>query len=104
MTSDLVTDTLKMALAHHKNSDFVHSDMGSQYTSHQFERLLNKFKIRHSYSLKGHPYDNGPIEAFHSILKREFVYLTKFKNYDDLILKIENYLYWYNHNRIRTAI
>ncbi|WP_419155340.1 integrase core domain-containing protein [Weissella minor] len=65
---------------------------------------MNEFKIKHSYSLKGYPYDNGPIEAFHSILKREFVYLTKFKNYDDLILKIENYLYWYNHNRIRTAI
>lgn len=104
MTSALVTDTLKMALAHHKKPEFIHSDMGSQYTSNEFEELLIKAKIQHSYSLKGHPYDNSPIEAFHSLLKREFVYLTRFKSYDDLILKVENYMYWYNHSRIRTAV
>ncbi|WP_419155341.1 DDE-type integrase/transposase/recombinase [Weissella minor] len=37
MTSDLVTDSLKMALVHYPKPDFVHSDMGSQYTSNQFE-------------------------------------------------------------------
>ncbi|QIL51269.1 IS3 family transposase [Weissella coleopterorum] len=102
MTSNLVTDTLKMALSHHKRPQFIHSDMGSQYTSNQFEQLLKKVKIQHSYSLKGHPYDNGPIEAFHSIFKREFVYLTKgsYVNNSDIKIRINfekrfNYLtYW----------
>ncbi|MGX6976593.1 hypothetical protein [Leuconostoc pseudomesenteroides] len=30
--------------------------------------------MKHPYSLKAHPYDNGRIEAFHSMLKREEVY------------------------------
>ncbi|MFR2313292.1 transposase [Weissella cibaria] len=60
--------------------------------------------MQQSYSLKGHPYDNGPIKAFHSLLKLEFVYLIQFKNYDDLILKVENYMYWYNHSIIRIVV
>ncbi|QIL51246.1 IS3 family transposase [Weissella coleopterorum] len=38
------------------------------------------------------------------MFKREFVYLTKFQSYDDLILKIEIYMYWYNHHKVRTAV
>lgn len=104
MTSQLVCETLTMALHKHKKPSIVHSDMGSQYTSMIFENQLQNEKIKHSYSLKGHPYDNGPIEAFHSVLKREFIYLTKFKSYDDLVLRTENYVHWYNHERIRIAV
>ncbi|WP_267287428.1 hypothetical protein [Leuconostoc falkenbergense] len=31
------------------------------------------------YSLKGHPYDNGRMPAFHSILRREEVYLKVYQ-------------------------
>lgn len=74
MTAKLATDALQMALDNEPKPMFVHSDMGSQYTSAEFEIKLQHYGIKHSHSLKGHPYDNGRIEAFHSLLKREEVY------------------------------
>lgn len=41
------------------------------------------------------------LEAFHSILKREFVYQTRFNSYEDLLLQTEKYIQWYNTERIR---
>ncbi|WP_225362003.1 integrase core domain-containing protein [Fructilactobacillus sanfranciscensis] len=60
--------------------------------------------MRHSYSQKGHPYDNGPIEAFYSILKREFAFQTRFTSFEDVVLKTEKYIHWYNTERIRIAV
>src|SRR5699024_4054336 len=39
------------------------SDLGSQYTSHDFESYLAEKEIQHSYSKKGCPYDNACIES-----------------------------------------
>lgn len=80
---------------------FLHSDMGSQYTSIAYEGLLKRHLIRHSYSKQGYPYDNGPLEAFHSLLKREFIFQTRFTSFEDLVLRVENYINWYNTERIR---
>ena len=90
MTSELVVRTLRDALNKtHQHPQYLHSDMGSQYTSFSFEKLLADNHIKHSYSKQGYPYDNSPIEAFHSLLKREFVYQTHFTSYEDLVLRTE---------------
>ncbi|POH15125.1 transposase [Fructilactobacillus sanfranciscensis] len=104
MTSKLVSHTLIEALKKNKKPEYLHSDMGSQYTSSIFEHVLEGHEIRHSYLQKGHPYDNGPIEAFHSILKREFAFQTRFTSFEDVVLKTENYIHWYNTERIRIAV
>ena len=104
MTSKLVSHTLIEALKKNKKPEYLHSDMGSQYTSSIFEHVLEGHEIRHSYSQKGHPYDNGPIEAFHSILKREFAFQTRFTSFEDVVLKTENYIHWCNTERIRIAV
>ena len=48
----------------------------------QVEELLKTYCIIHSYSRKGNPADNSPIEAFHSVIKCEYVHRQLFKNYD----------------------
>jgi putative transposase len=73
MTADLVTNTMISALKNNPKPQEIYSDMESQYTSDQFEMVLKRFKINHSYLLKGHPYDNTYIENFHSMLKREYI-------------------------------
>ncbi|WP_416274293.1 integrase core domain-containing protein [Lacticaseibacillus paracasei] len=79
----------------------VHSDMGSQYTSRLFETTLTDAHLRHSYSRKGKPADNGWIEAYHSLLKREWVRLEQI-NYEsilDVTESIARYNTFYNHDR-----
>lgn len=74
--------------------------MGSQYTSELFENTLESVGIRHSYSRKGHPYDNARIESFHSLLKRELVYQRTFESINDVQAAVGWYINWYNNTRI----
>ena len=61
MTDDLVIDALNKAIANRGlNKDVIFpSDIGSQYTSNDYEELLTTLNIRRSYSKKGYPYDNA---------------------------------------------
>ncbi|MEK6993293.1 IS3 family transposase [Paenibacillus sp. FSL K6-1566] len=82
MTTDLTLDALKMAYAAKKPPKGLihHSDRGSQYAAKEYREQLKQFNMKPSMSRKGNCYDNACIEAFHSILKREFIYSKpKFK-------------------------
>ena len=48
-----------------------HSDRGSQYCSHDYQRLLKQFGMQPSMSRKGNCYDNAPMESFFGTLKNE---------------------------------
>src|SRR5699024_1818556 len=48
-----------------------HSDLGTQYTSNDFKKIIKNFNMTHSFSCKGRTYDNACIESFHAILKKE---------------------------------
>jgi putative transposase len=100
MTAQLATSVIVKALRRGDRPLYVHSDMGSQYTSDLFERTLEAVGIKHSYSRKGHPYDNARIESFHSLLKRELVYQREFETITDVQAAIGWYINWYNNNRI----
>jgi putative transposase len=81
MTVNLVQDALDVACSQQSPSPGLihHSDRGAQYASHEYRGQLDKYKMICSMSRKGNCYDNACIESFHSILKRELVYQTKFK-------------------------
>lgn len=55
-------------------------------------------------SRKGNCLDNSPMENFFGILKQEMYYGEDFKNYDELVNKIEKYIKWYNEDRIKTKL
>ena len=96
MADDLVIEALKKALINRGlNEDGIfHSDRGSQYTSNDYENLLNKLKIKHSYSKKGYPYDNASMERFNAILKKEEAKLAIFEFIES----------WYNNIRIHSTL
>jgi len=55
-------------------------------------------------SRKGNCLDNSPMENFFGILKQEMFYGEEFENYDDLKNIIEEYIKWYNEDRIKTKL
>ena len=83
----------------------LHSDLGSQYTSSKVEEYLKSKYIRHSYSKKGYPYDNAPMESFHASLKKEEPRMNKYIDFEDAKISMFEYIEgWYNRKRIHSRI
>jgi transposase InsO family protein len=53
-------------------------------------------------SRRGNPYDNALAENFFSILKTECIYRVKLKTFDDARQLIDEYIYFYNYQRIQS--
>lgn len=81
-----------------------HSDRGSQYASHDYQDKLREYEMSGSMSRKGNCFDNACIESFHSVLKRELVYLEKFETREQAKKRIFEYIeVWYNRERIHSS-
>ena len=79
----------------------LHSDQGFQYTSHGYFKLTQAYNITPSMSRRGNPYDNALAENFFSILKTECIYRTKLETYEEARLIIDEYMHFYNNERIQ---
>ena len=75
ITKELVLDALLMAVwrRNPKNEVLVHSDQGSQYTSHDWADFLEAHGLEGSMSRRGNCHDNAVAESFFQLLKRERV-------------------------------
>lgn len=107
MTDDLVIEVFKKANVNRglDKDGIFHSDRGSQYTSNDFELLLEELEIKHSYSKKGYPYDNASMESFNAILKKEEVNVNNYETFKEAKLAIFEFIEgWYNNQRIHSTI
>ena len=78
-----------------------HSDRGFQYTNRTFHRKLEKAGMTQSMSRVAHCIDNGPMEGFWGILKRERYYGKRFNSKRELIYMIESFIRYYNTRRVQ---
>ncbi|WP_258881243.1 IS3 family transposase [Paenibacillus sp. sptzw28] len=107
MTKDLVLKALDRAYSLQRTNGPVlhHSDRGSQYASLDYQARLDKYQMQGSMSRKGNCYDNACIESFHSVLKKELIYLEKFKTRSQAKKAIFEYITcFYNGKRIHSSI
>lgn len=82
-----------------------HSDLGSQYTSNEYEKILLENNVIHSYSKKGYPYDNASMESFNAILKKEEVNVNNYETFEEAKLAIFEFIEsWYNNQRIHGSL
>ena len=61
--------------------ELFHTDRGLEFCNKRIKEILSVFGIRRSLSNKATPYDNAVIEATNKIIKKEFIYQKKFKNW-----------------------
>lgn len=98
----LVFDTFEQAVANNpKAKPMFHSDRGFQYTSKVFQAKLHMQEMQQSMSRVGHCIDNGPMEGFWGILKSEMYYLNRFTDEPSLYKAIEDYITFYNTQRLQ---
>ena len=100
---NLVLSTIRAAKRKEKvtGSLHLHSDQGFQYTSQAYYSLTKSYHITPSMSSRGNPYDNAMAENFFSILKTECIYRAKLKTYEEARLLIDEYIHFYNNERIQ---
>lgn len=107
MDRSLIISALTKAWQNQNYPDSVilHSDRRSQYTSHEYIEIAERMGFKLSYSKKGCPFDNAPMESFHSVLKKEKVYLNHYSSFDEAKIRLFDYINdFYNRNRIYSAI
>lgn len=98
----LVYKTFDKAVKTNPNAHpLFHSDRGFQYTSRTFHHKLVQAGMTQSMSRVAHCIDNGPMEGFWGILKRERYYGRRFTCKQELIQTIEQYIRYYNTRRVQ---
>ena len=83
----------------------LHSDQGSQYTSHEYQTLLRRHGIVASMSRRGNCHDNAPTESFFGTLKSEAVHGRRFETQAELRSALFDYIEtFYNTRRRHTSL
>lgn len=102
MQTDLVLNALVMALWRRKPKAkvIVHSDQGSQYTSHEWRSFLQSHNLEASMSRRGNCYDNAVAESFFHLLKNERIRRKTYKTRENARQDVFDYIeLFYNPKR-----
>lgn len=82
----------------------LHSDQGWQYQMKEFQQLLQDHNIIQSMSRKGNCLDNSVMENFFGRLKVEMFYGEKFQAVDEFVHCLEEYINYWNNERISLTL
>jgi transposase InsO family protein len=98
----LVFDTFDAAIEANPDAHPIfHSDRGFQYTNRAFHAKLEAVGMTQSMSRVAKCIDNGPMEGFWGIIKRERYYGKRFTSRDSVVEMIEEYIDYYNNKRLQ---
>ena len=107
MKRDLAIRALKMAIAlRQPPKACIHrTDRGSQYCSHDYQKLLRQHGFRVSMSGTGNCYDNAAVETFFKTIKAELIWRRSWPTRRAAELAIFEYINgFYNPRRRHSAL
>ena len=100
----LVKEAFQSVKGSLKDIEVFHTDRGNEFKNELIDDTLQAFEIKRSLSKKGCPYDNAVAEATFKIIKTEFVKSRTFSSLYELRLQLADYVNWFNHHRIHSAL
>jgi transposase InsO family protein len=101
----LAFETFDIAVKENPEANpLFHSDRAYQYTSPIFRGKLKSAGMTQSMSRVGNCVDNGPMEGFWGIVKSEMYHLYKFNTYEELKDAIDEYINFYNTERLQFGL
>ena len=87
-----------------KDKPILHSDQGWQYQKGLYQQALKEKGITQSMSRKGNCLDNAVMENWFGVMKTEFFYQKKFETIKSFKAGLEEYIRYYNHDRIKQKL
>ena len=103
-----ITNMLNQAFCKYDNLKglIMHSDQGWQYQMKSYHKILKDKGILQSMSRKGNCLDNSVMENFFGKMKNEMFYghEYEFKTLDQLKEAMEEYIKYYNEERIKVKL
>ena len=82
-----------------------HTDRGSQYCSHDYQKILRNRGLMASMSDKGNCYDNSAVESFFKSLKAELVWRRNWQSRHEVeVALFESINGFYNPRRRHSAL
>lgn len=105
MKTDLVLQAMTQALLHRRPPSGLihHSDLGSQYTSLDLQKLAKQHSFTLSYGTCA--YDNAVMESFFHTLKTEHVYFKNYQTLEEVKIDIFAYIFtFYNAKRRHSTL
>lgn len=107
MKRDLAIRALKMAIAFRAppRGCIFHSDRGSQYCSHDYQKVLRQHGFKASMSGKGNCYDNAAVETFFKTIKADLIWRRPWATRRQAEVAIFEYINgFYNPRRRHSAL
>ncbi|WP_235191427.1 IS3 family transposase, partial [Palleronia rufa] len=107
MKRDLAIRALNMAIAFRAppKGCIHHTDRGSQYCSHDYQKLLRQHGFKVSMSGKGNCYDNAAVETFFKTIKAELIWRRSWETRRQAEVAIFEYINgFYNPRRRHSAL
>lgn len=104
-TKEFALEAIKMAIKYTQAiPQIFHSDQWSEYRSFLIMSYLREQGIQISMSKKWSPWENGGQESYYGKFKLELDSPNAYACIEDLIAAIHYRIYYYNHERIHTAL
>lgn len=82
----------------------IRSDNGSQFIANDVRGYFYYQDVKHEFTNIATPEDDGHIEAFHSILQREFLSRNEYTSFDEMNDAIKRYMQCYNNERLHGSL
>lgn len=102
LVENMLSDALKVLKP--GDAPILHSDQGWQYQMARYQEKLQAKNIKQSMSRKGNCLDNAVIENFFGLLKTECWHHEEYENTDHLRKTVEEYIHYYNNERIKLKL
>ncbi len=107
MKRDLAIRALNMAIAFRAppKGCIHHTDRGSQYCSHDYQKILRQHGFKVSMSGRGNCYDNAAVETFFKTIKAELIWRRSWETRRQAEMAIFEYINgFYNPRRRHKAL
>jgi putative transposase len=108
--ADMVCEAINAAVACREEDGqgvagtILHSDRGGEFTASLTAKACGRHHLKRSMGDTGICWDNAGAESFWSSFKHEYYYRHTFATRTELVVAVDNWIRWFNHERRHSAI